>query len=512
MHAYCIYLRKSRSDMQLEQRSGGDVLDRHYRTLTELAARLGITVSEVYREVASGDSIAGRPEMLRLLDDVQAGRWAGVLCMDIDRLGRGDTADQAVILTNFMYSGTQIITPAKTYDLTNDADEDQSEFKLMFSRMEYKTIKRRLYAGRERSARDGWYLGAKHPFGYRKIKTTGPTLEIVPEQAEIVTMIFTWYAAGDGKNTICDRLNAMGSRTNSGVLWGPSSVWAIITNPLYIGMVRWGRRVGKAVYIDGQKVVKRPINPDMIVVPGRHPAIISQELWEAVQARLQGNSAPSIKDGQTVTNPLCGLVRCARCGKTMQRHFSNSSGKSHELVELLRCPNRHCDQYSIRLPVLEGVILGELKALTISPAELPEEQKQRAEARKATADGIRKKINEAEAQQAAAFDFLERGVYTLEEFATRRETLSNRLIELHSALEKYDTPDADEARVAAMQRVAPRARSVLEAYSRAGTPQSRNELLKTVIDHIEYNRTERSYRATDPTAGLEITLFPLLDI
>ena len=510
MHEYAMYLRKSRTDEQAERRGEGDALARHSKTLHELAEREGLRIGKIYREIASADSIAGRPEMVQMLDDVQAGRWAGVLTMDLDRLGRGDSADQAVIITTFMYSGTKIITPAKTYNFNDDGDQDQGEFKFMFARLEHKTIKRRLYKGRERSAKDGWYLGAKNPYGYRKVKTTGPTLEIVPEQAEHVLLIYTWYASGDGKNTICDRLNAMGSRTNAGKLWTPSSVWVILTNPLYLGRVRWAKRVQKVAYINGQKVVKRPLNPEVIIVEGKHPAIVPESLGAAVQARLQGNHAPSVKAGQAVLNPLAGLVRCKLCGRTMQRHFSASNGKDGKIGEVLRCPDRYCKQYSIRIDVLESVILRELHNITASPAALPETRRQHEKLRRAAAENLRRDISKAEAQQRAAFDFLEQGIYSLDEFRERKQTLSERLSELHRELAVYEEPDPELARLEAVQQLIPRAKSALEAYSRAVTPADKNELLRAVIDHVEYNRTQRSYRGTDPTAGLEITVFPLL--
>lgn len=512
MHEYAIYLRKSRTDEQSELRGEGDALSRHYKTLCELADRMGYKVGKVYREIASADGIAHRPEMLQLLDDVQAGRWTGVLTMDIDRLGRGDSADQSVILTTFAYSNTLIITPSKVYDLNNDNDQDQGEFKLMFARWEHRTIKRRLYTGRERSAKDGWYLGTKQPYGYRKIKTTGPTLEIIPEQAEFVRLAFTWYADGLGKNTICDKLNAMGSRTSAGNLWTPSPLYTVLTNPLYIGKIRWGKRTQKVVYIAGQKVIKRPINPKMIISEGKHPAIISESLWEAVQARLQGNPAPSIKTGQAVSNPLCGLVKCKLCGKTMQRHISASKGSTGKRSEVLRCPTRDCKQYSIRIDALEAVLLDQLRGLTVEPVDLPDAQKERDEARRAAAANTRREIEKAEAQQKAAFDFLEQGIYSLDEFRGRKETLSQRLVELYRRLEEYNAPDPEVERLAAVRQLVPRARSVLESYSRAATPADKNELLKAVFHHVEYNRTARSYRGSDPTEGLEITLFPLLSL
>ena len=190
---YAIYLRKSRADAEAEAMGQGETLARHRRTLTELAAARGLDIGETYEEIVSGDTIADRPEMQRLLSDVQAGRWQGVLVMEIERLARGDSIDQGIVAQTFKYSNTLIVTPAKTYDPQDDADEEFFEFSLFMARREYKTIKRRLQAGRLASVREGKYMGTRPPFGYRRIKLQGEkgwSLEIIPDQADIVRMIY----------------------------------------------------------------------------------------------------------------------------------------------------------------------------------------------------------------------------------------------------------------------------------------------------------------------------------
>ena len=121
---------------EMEALGTGETLARHERALNELAARLGITIAQTYREVVSGDTIAERPEVRRLLDAVNSGAWDGVLVMDVDRLGRGDSIDQGVIMQSFLYANTLIITPDKTYNPMDDSDAEFFEIKLFFSRRE----------------------------------------------------------------------------------------------------------------------------------------------------------------------------------------------------------------------------------------------------------------------------------------------------------------------------------------------------------------------------------------
>ena len=178
--AYLIYLRKSRMDMEAEARGEGETLARHRTTLLALARRMGLEIGAIYEEIVSGETIAARPQMQRLLSEVEAGQWEGVLVMEVERLARGDSIDQGIVAQAFKYSGTKIITPAKTYDPANEFDEEYFEFGLFMSRREYKTIKRRMVAGRIASVKEGKYMGKTDPYGYFRGKvpnSKGYTLE-----------------------------------------------------------------------------------------------------------------------------------------------------------------------------------------------------------------------------------------------------------------------------------------------------------------------------------------------
>ena len=152
---YYAYLRKSREDRDAESRGEGETLERHRKMLKDLAVRLGITVSSWYQEVVSGETIAARPQMIQMLNDIESVNPDGVLVVEIERLARGDTRDQGLILETFKYAGTKIITPLKVYDPNDELDEEYAEFGLFMSRREYKTINRRLQRGRKISSSEG---------------------------------------------------------------------------------------------------------------------------------------------------------------------------------------------------------------------------------------------------------------------------------------------------------------------------------------------------------------------
>lgn len=110
-----IYLRKSRADLEAEARGEGETLAKHRTTLLKIAKEMNLNVLSVREEIVSGESLVKRPEMLALLEEIEDNKYDVVLCMDMDRLGRGGMKEQGIILEAFKRSNTKIMTPRKTY-------------------------------------------------------------------------------------------------------------------------------------------------------------------------------------------------------------------------------------------------------------------------------------------------------------------------------------------------------------------------------------------------------------
>ena len=189
MDLYLMYLRKSRMDTDYENVSVKETLSRHRTILENFCKAKKLHVAEVLEEVVSGESLYARPEMMRLLDMINTGMYAGVVRMDIERLSRGSSLESGHIMQVLQVNSCKIITPGKTYDLQNDSDEQFTDMKFMFSRYELKTINTRLVRGRNQSASEGKFMGSMAPYGYRAFKLPGEkgnSLCIEPEEAKVV--------------------------------------------------------------------------------------------------------------------------------------------------------------------------------------------------------------------------------------------------------------------------------------------------------------------------------------
>lgn len=513
---YSIYLRKSRRDIEAEQRGEGETLARHRTMLTELAARRGLPIGRVYQEIVSGDTISDRPVMQELLRDVQAGQWAGVLVAEIERLARGDTIDQGIVAQAFKFSGTHIITPTRDYDPDDEADEEYFEFGLFMSRREYKTTRRRLQAGRLASVKEGKYMGTRPPFGYERYKLKGEkgwSLRVVPEKAEIVRLIFSLYLYGRdivvngsvvhedmGAQKIANLINSMGVKTDLGNMWTADGIRHILRDVAYVGKVQWFQRETKAIMQDGHRVKSRQPSPKHIVVNGRHEAIIGVDTWQGVQQAFAAHKKGPVKTGTPMRSPLNGLVKCSICGKAMVRTpmYGHMAGIDH-----LKCSTVGCPTSSAPITAVERMILAGLRewldGITVPPVEAQPEAHMPRET-------MEKHIDDLERRRARLMDLLEQGVYDIPTYTERAALLAADIESARSALAALS--DAPVRVEDAVSDLLPELRHVLQAYDVAPSNEAKNALLRAVLDRVIYHKTQACHRGQKATDYLSIELFP----
>ncbi len=490
-----IYLRKSRAD------NASDPIDvtlrRHRKTLEQYAEEQGYNVLGVYEEVVSGDTLYARPEMLHLLDQVEAGACDAVLVMDLDRLSRGSMRDQGTILDAFRLSGTLIITPEKTYDLSDETDEELTEFKAFFARREYKIITKRMQRGVRRTIQDGGYI-ANAPFGYKKVrKGKLPTLEVDETEAPYVRMIFDLYTQGIGTTTIADTLNSLGIKPHRAEQFGRTSVMHILKNPVFTGKIVWDRKKHVRKGAQGNAVHVTIYQPEdrWTVTEGKHEAIISEEQFQLAQQIMKNRYIPSKRKTGVIKNPLVGLVYCSGCGKLMQR-MGEANG-----VPYLLCNTKGCVAGAQFRFVEESVLQFLRQTLSDLQARIASKKKPDIKPLESVIQMAQKTEEELIKQKNSLHDLLEQGVYDVSTFKERTALLNQRMAEnanrqaeaqkrIQQLTKQYD------------KELAKRIKNVLDAYQ-PSDPAKRNQLLKSVIDRIDYYKKKK----TSPTDfTLSITL------
>jgi hypothetical protein len=348
------YLRKSQSDdpsLTVEE-----VLQKHETILDEWAEKnLGGKVPEQnkFREVVSGETIKGRPEIKKVLRMIESPKIKAVKVVEPQRLTRGDLEDIGYLMKLLKHTNTLVITPNRIYDLRDEYDWDafERELKRGNEYLEYyKKIQRR---GRLLSVSQGNYIGSTPPYGFDKItiiddKRKCPTLKENPEQADVVRTIFDLYVnQGMGRRRIANYLDSMGIKPPKGDHWASGSLKEMLTNVHYIGKVRWNWRKWVTKVDDGKFIQTRPTTKigEYMIYEGRHEGLISEELFNAAQEKLGRNHRA--KSDVKVRNPFVSLMFCKKCGKaTVYKHAKNKDGSEKSAPRISCSHQGYCDSGS----------------------------------------------------------------------------------------------------------------------------------------------------------------------
>lgn len=341
------YLRKSRSDDPLL--TVEEVLSKHEAMLDEWAEKhLGAVVPEEnkYREVVSGETIAERPEINRVLRLIESPRYKAVAVVEPQRLTRGDLEDIGRLMKLLKHTNTIVITPQRIYDLRDEYDWDAFERELKRGNDYLEYTKKILNRGRLLSVSQGNFVGNTAPYGYDKTFVTEgkrkcPILVPNKEEAEVVRMMFDLYVNKDmGCQSICNQFDEMGIKPPKGEHWSASAMTKMLQNIHYIGKVKWNHRKTLTIVEEGEFKKTRPVAKvgEYLIYDGKHEAIIPEDLFNAAQAKKGRNTRQ--KPHTKIRNPLAGLLFC-QCGRAMSLRTYMKDGVERSAPRLL------CDGQSI---------------------------------------------------------------------------------------------------------------------------------------------------------------------
>lgn len=491
---YAIYLRKSRADVEAEKLGEGETLARHKKILTELAARKGLYVEKIYQEIVSGETIEARPEIQKLITDCYAGKYRGIIIIDVDRLSRGNQGDMQKIMDCLKYSnnrnGLLVVTPTKTYDVSHSPDDEEyMEFVLFMSRREYKTIQKRLERGRRQAVVEGNYMASYRPYGYDILKTRAyRTLVPNEEEAEIVKRIFEWTVKDNltpGK--IAKRLTAMGvpTYTNSKE-WNLATIKTILTNPTYIGKVRWNDRISVKTMVNGELVSSRPRSnhtDHYMEYDGKHEALVDEETFKDAASRFHSDKT---KSGLKLVNPMAGILVCQKCGKVMSYH-TYKNRKKEAPPRFLHSYSQLCKAKSVVAQDLLNATAHALK-LYIEDFEVKIDNMPVTDERSIVGqiEALQTELRKTERKLAKLFDSWEDEKISDNEFVQRKAVNNQKIEDIKRQMDELEDsiPEKEEYEEKIL-----RLTDALEAIrDETLDADIKNEYLKQIVDRIEFSR------------------------
>lgn len=479
-----MYLRKSRADNPYE--TVEEVLSRHESILQDYAlSRYGEKIPEqnIYREVVSGEKIENRPEMQTLLRRIESAEVDAVLVVDPQRLSRGDLLDCGNLVRAFKYSRTLIETPGKTFNLWDKFDAKMFEDELMRGRDYLDYAKEVMARGRKISTSEGWYPGSTPPFGYdfdhvmdgRKRRQT---LKPNPVEAEAVRHVFEWFVyLRMSLYQIAKKMDAQGYKPRRAPHFTTDGVRTILTNPVYTGVIAVGRRNKKENLVDGKIVVTRNRQEPTHLFLGKHPAIITEDLFDMARERM--GTLPKLIGSKELRNPLAGIVQCS-CGYNMVYHPTNKGNPRLECGKKQFCKSRGVSYDDVVDAIVEKLIgIAEDFEVQVEAGVDIAAQKYQDDL-----EAMRAAIKDMDAKQERLFAFLESGTY---DEATFRQRNAKLVEERARIREEYEAMSAAAPPVVNYEEVIGTLHEAIEAM-RADylSVQQKNDFLKEVIDKIVY--------------------------
>ncbi|MCM3241292.1 recombinase family protein [Cytobacillus oceanisediminis] len=263
-------------------------------------------VAGLYADEGVSAKDINRPELKRMLDDIENNKIDCVLVYRLDRLTRS-VFDLYKLLELFEKNNCKFRSSTEVYDTTSALGRMFITIVAALAQWERENMGERIAFGFAEKVRQGKYALNFRPIGYDLDLETGK-LTINTSEAHIIKLIFDLYLKGYGANRICKYLNANEIKTKAGNNWNDKPLMQILKNPLYKGYIRWNDTV----------------------IPSKHDAIIEPEVFDHVQNIIVSRRTA---DPRRVSSEyiFSGKLKCNSCGNSLVGFYTTSKLSSGEV-------------------------------------------------------------------------------------------------------------------------------------------------------------------------------------
>ena len=425
-----------------EQSENGYSIDEQERLLEEWCKKMGYVIYKCYSDRGiSGKNIKDRPALKELLSDAKAGKFDMVISWKINRVSR-KLEDVLKIVNILEKNNITFKSYSEPFETDTPAGRMQFQMMALIGEFERGTIAQNVKMGMIAKAKSGNWCGGR-VLGYDLVPNNSPEeekkgknkLEINEKEAEIVRFIFNEYSKGKGYKAITNQINKLGYKTKKGNNFSVGSIRDILTNPVYIGEIRYNVRQ------NWSEKRRRNINPNPIRVKGKHEAIIDRELWDKVQLILESKKGkPSrIYDGEY---PLTGILRCPKCGAGMviSRTTNTLADGTKKRIAYYCCGNWKnkgtsvCNSNTIRVDKANEYVFKKIEELVSNEAmikavvkNINKERKEKVKPAKRLLGDIDKELEKLDKRKLKIFEAYEDDIITKEEFQIRKDELNDKI-------------------------------------------------------------------------------------
>ncbi len=308
-------------------------------------------------EGISGTQTKNRTEFKRMIRMCKNKKIDLVITKSISRFAR-NTVDCLEYVRQLKDLGIGVVFEKENINTLTMTSEFMIALYGSFAQAESESISKNVSWGKEKAYREGKVqFQYKHLLGYKRGDNGKP--EIVPEEAEIVRMIYNLFLDGYSMRNIKTVLESNGFLTATGKkTWNESLISSILKNEKYVG----DALMQKTYTLDciTHKVVKNHGERPMYLVTDHHDPIVDRDTYNRVQQELARRSSKRKISDKTVTEQgkysskyaLTELLICGHCGTPYRRTTWSSRGKKQVVW---RCISRleHGKKYCPDSPTIK---------------------------------------------------------------------------------------------------------------------------------------------------------------
>lgn len=325
----CMYLRLSREDGDSSE--SNSILNQR-QIIKSYAKENDIKLSYEYVDDGYSGSNFDRPHFKNMINDLNKGKFNIIIVKDLSRFGRDYIESGKYLQKIFPEKGVRFISVNDNYDSEN---ADMSDTHLILPIRNFindsycRDISMKVKSSKEVKRKNGEFIGAFAPFGYKKDDKDKHKLVIDKEVSHIIERIFNMKIEGYSSKAIADFLNSIGTITpskhkenngdnfNTGFVvknakWDAKMINRIISNKVYIGVLEQGKTT-KLNYKSKKEIDVS--KEDWIVIQNAHEPIISKSIYLLANKMLLRDVKQS-KDKPCI---LSGMLYCKDCGSPMVR-------------------------------------------------------------------------------------------------------------------------------------------------------------------------------------------------
>lgn len=351
-----------------------------------------------YEDEGMTGANTNRPDLKRLMKDIESGIISALIVYQLDRLSR-DVRDFSNIYAFLEEHNVQFISVKENIDTSTPIGKAMMYVSVVFAQMERETTANRVFDNMVGLSDDGWWVGGNPPLPYRRKRIDAPDgknhVTIVLDESEVRdlrSMYNLFLAKNFSLQGFETYLKTKGIKTRNGKFYSTNQLYKLLTMPYCVSATadiydfykekgcimserspreKWDGSVGVMVYgRTTERRKKHELQPPekWRVCLGKHEPCIDPSTWLSVQNQFTHNVF-----NKTMQYPiplLKGSLRCS-CGRLMtlarKKRVDGSVSTWYCCPKRIRQGTEYCDMSSVKSEFLDNKALEIFKNINQDP-------------------------------------------------------------------------------------------------------------------------------------------------